>query len=400
MSNLQLKEVKPGDLITAADWNQMIRVLTDFDARLAILEASSSGGPVAITRLVYTPPLRRGQVLEIQGRNFGTSRGAQQVQFNNRFIIQYGEKSNDSILFVTVPTDLPDIGDEGRDVLLRVSNGASSDFRTIKIFPEEVPTSGNVVDLTWEGIDPNPLRPTQTAILTFKARSRTRNTERFDVTITISDKTLQAGKRLFTGETEVPDFRLNLKPLTDLPFSIRLPALPDSLANGQFRVFILFRSGEMVGSLTKDFEVGQSIIPPDPTIGVAPGRFEVLDSNGFPDSTAGRYEGETNTISLMAGRTGTMTMSSTFELQDKYEYRVKVISGTGWSATIGEGDRGFITIDQGDFAGGSPAQKDLAFALSVTEGADTSGEIEFAVQRQGEKRMKAVRMLLKWLKKG
>lgn len=395
MANLKLQEVKPGDLIKAEDWNQIIRLLNNFDERVTNLEASSIGGSVVITRLVYTPPLRMGHTLEIQGQNFGTSRGAQQVQFDNNFIVRYG-KSDDSTLFIIVPTDLPDIGENGRDVLLRVSNGASSDSRTIRIFPIDIPIAGNIVDLTFVSVDPNPLAANKAAKLNFTANSRAGNTAEFDVIITISDNTLQAGKRLFTGNTEVPNFRLKLQPLKDLPFSINLPALPASLANGQFRISILFRSGSMVGSLTRDYSVGTPIPEPDKTINIFPERMEVLDNNGFPDSNLGDYDGGSNTISLKAGRTGTMWIRATFEQEGTYDYWAKIIKGNGWSANIGGSDRGSITIDQGDFAGGSLAEKNIAFDLNlgtnITAGAN--GELEFTIQRQGENKLKAILMLL------
>ena len=381
MEDTDLPEVRPGDLISAVVWNQMVHLLRDYNARLKKLEAGSITGRVKIDRLVFTPPLRLGQILEIQGQNFGTSQGAQQVQFDSRLVFKYENGSNDTHLFVVVPTDLPDVKEEGKDVVVRVSNGASADQTMVKIFPMESTTPGNIVDLTWLNVVPNPIKTKTPTTLNFVARSRAGQQATFGVTITISDPTLNAGAKLFRGSTEITDLRLPLPSLTNVPFSISLPEVPEALANKTFKLFLLFRSGAMVGSLDREFPVEQTIQIPD-NIGVHPTRFEVLDSNGFPDESLGKYLAATNTIQLKASQTGTMFVATTFPEVGIYEYFIKVLSGAGWSANIGGSDHGSITLDAGDFAGVDTVTKDLAFELSATSVANPSGEVEFTVRRQ------------------
>lgn len=401
LQDLDLRDKLPGDLITAHDWNAVLDLLSDYDARLRLLEATSSGGPVFITRLVFTQPLRMGQTLEIQGRNFGVSRGAQVVQFDDRFIIQYGELSDDGHLFVTVPTDLPNITSEGRDVAVRVSNGGSSDVRTVRIFPIDVPITGNVVDITWTGVSPNPLPAGQSGgRLDFEARSRAASTIEFDVTIQISNAVLQAGARLVVGGVERPDFKISLPSLTDTSFSITLPTIPSSLVHQHFTTTVIMQSGTMFGSLSQDFPVGDVIIAPDEGITVNPDRMEVLNAQAVVDPNLGVYDAATNTIRLVAGRQGTMKMASTYETTHahpatgNYQYCVRNVTGTGWSANIAGAACAMVQVDAGDIGADGRGRKTLGFTLVLAAGTTTGGEIEFTVVRQGNDNPRVVAMHL------
>src|SRR5262245_64952359 len=117
--------------------------------RITELEGASTGDHVTITGLVFINPLHMGDHLEIQGHNFGYSKGAQRVRFDNVEITEFRIGSSDTRLIVTVPT-FTDIPEGGRPVTLTVANGVTSDTRSLTITPANTPVSGNLVDVVWE----------------------------------------------------------------------------------------------------------------------------------------------------------------------------------------------------------------------------------------------------------
>src|SRR4051812_36923367 len=100
----QLQHVSPGDLITAADFNDFIDVLNTSVARIEALEAGVQPGTgLAITQLIPGGPYRVGDTLQILGRNFQFTIGAHRVFFNSTQVLNFLPTSTDSKLEFVIP---------------------------------------------------------------------------------------------------------------------------------------------------------------------------------------------------------------------------------------------------------------------------------------------------------
>src|SRR5687767_3229371 len=116
-----LEKVQKGDLITALTWNSLIDKLNDMNTRLTALENQdgSGGTDVVITELIPGGLLTIGDDLEIRGRNFAYSRGAQRVYFNSTRAVTFREGSSDARLLIEIP-DVPEVTEAGTPVALTV----------------------------------------------------------------------------------------------------------------------------------------------------------------------------------------------------------------------------------------------------------------------------------------
>jgi hypothetical protein len=142
--------VKPGDLITAVYFNQ---VLGSFDTRISALESSigASGGAMVITGLSPSGPLHMGDTVTVLGQNFGlpsqaivTVAGV--TVTGSSFLPGSG---NDALIFEIPP--VPDIPPLGQTVMLTVSNptSAASPYSFLLLpFTLTIPTGQLTVTMT------------------------------------------------------------------------------------------------------------------------------------------------------------------------------------------------------------------------------------------------------------
>jgi hypothetical protein len=122
MSNFN--PVKPGDLITAAYFNQ---VLGSFDTRISNLEASiGTSGAIVITGLSPSGPLHMGDTVTVLGQNFGLpSQVIVSIGGVNVSGSSFLPGSGNNALVFQIPS-IPDIPPLGQTVIMLVSNSTSA----------------------------------------------------------------------------------------------------------------------------------------------------------------------------------------------------------------------------------------------------------------------------------
>src|SRR5215831_4917180 len=120
---LNLKRVKPGDLITADVMNTIMDALDSLDSRIG----GTTGTAVRIDHLEPSDTIQVGKDLKIFGSNFQYSIGGQRVFFDSFGVMAYKVGSSDSLLIVTVP-DLGPLPSQGKLLTVTASNLTTSDF--------------------------------------------------------------------------------------------------------------------------------------------------------------------------------------------------------------------------------------------------------------------------------
>lgn len=378
ISSEELERVRPGDLITAAWMNEVIDTVNELRLRVASLEGVEDDRLV-ITDLVFAGTLRLGDPLEIRGENFGFSRGTQQVKFDNTIITEYRAGSSDTRLLVRVPAFSP-FPEEGRDVLLTVSNESSSARRTLSILPADQPVSGNLVDVLWETVVPNPVSIGTRVRLGYRLRSRVGATRTFTINPVVSRAELNTGIEVRDeDDVLIPSRQIQLGSLQERLFFVILPIVPPSVTTGtSLTVTVSAVSGGVTGSDSRSFIVGTAITPSDPAITLSPTNFSAVDDAGLPAPGDGSYDAATRTIGLRPGAFGTMDLEATFEVVGTYSVTLNPTGlVTGWTRTLTTGPS--IVIEENDLDDG-PAQRPIRFNLQVTGSAPVS-QVEVIVQR-------------------
>jgi IPT/TIG domain len=158
MSTL-FQRVQPGDLITAAEMNDLFDEIESLEARVTALETGTGTptttiSPVTITS-VSPDPVQVGATLTITGTNFGVSTAGNTVLFDDVPAFSTLAGSSDTLLIVVVP-DIPGLPAGGGSVALHVSNALFSASRTIHVHPAPIPQQGTV-DIIFDGVTPDPI---------------------------------------------------------------------------------------------------------------------------------------------------------------------------------------------------------------------------------------------------
>jgi hypothetical protein len=139
-----LNPVRPGDLITAAGWNQVIDDLVSLEARVAALESGPTG-PV-ITSTSPSGQITVPSLLTIVGRNFVTPvNGQNTVSIEGVTINTFIAGSNENMLII----DLPTFAGLPKTVQMTVSNryGTSAPF-PLQLAPAPLPPPTGTTGLT------------------------------------------------------------------------------------------------------------------------------------------------------------------------------------------------------------------------------------------------------------
>ena len=380
-SEEQLRRVRPGELITAARMNELIDAVNDLLTRVTDLEGEEDNR-VVITDLAFAGTSRLGDPLEIRGRNFGFSRGTQQVRFDDRVITEFRAGSSDTQLLVRVPIFSP-FPEEGRNVLLTVSNESSSARRTLSILPGDRPVSGTLVDVLWETVTPNPVVAGSTVRLGYRLHSRVGATRTFTINPVVSRSELNTGIQILNEhDVPLPTREIQLRNEEEKLFFIVLPAVPSALTSGTvFNVTVSAVSGGVTGSDSRAFTVGTSITPSDPAITLSPISFSAVDDAGIEVPGDGSYDAATKRIGLRAGAFGRMQLEATLSVAARYNVTLTPSGlSDGWTRTLDTGAT--IDIEENDLRNG-PAQRPIRFNLQDTAAAPDS-TVEVVVQRVGQ----------------
>lgn len=382
---MSIKEVQPGDLITASSWNLMVKKVLELEIKVNELLATGIGVSPVITQILPpSPPAvwRAGGSVEIHGRNFGFSRGAQLVTFDGVLVTAFKDGSSDTLLLIDIPP-IPGLPENGKIVTLVVANGFGSTSRQMFILPVDIPITGAVIDVFWESVSPNPITPGVPVFIGYRLRSRAPVTATFTINPQILSPAGIGAPQVFNTLTQENTSRqIQLATMESRSFFVRIPSIPEGVT--VFELKVAATAGQAIGSDVRDFPINSLIILPDPTIALTPLNFEAIDSTALPDPTGGSYSHADRTIHVRQDRSGIMSLRAEFQNTGIYEFQVISIGpANGWAVGLTETPEN-ITIDAADFSGGATvaAETPKFFVAPPPAGTTSSAQVEFRVFRQ------------------
>jgi hypothetical protein len=384
---MTLDHVRPGDLITAEQMNRLLDEINSLDTRVATLEnGAGAGNAVQITSIIPAGgigmPIRVNDELQILGLNFGYSKGAQRVYFDNKRVDEYRVGSSDTRLVVPVPS-LPDLPNAGRLVVLRVENGPQFDTQNITVLPILQTLTGDV-DVIWLDIpgnpDPNPVVPSQSATFAYQLRSRANLTALYTITptVTVMSGTVPAGlanpQVLDGSRNNIASRQVSLDPGQTRSFFIRIQTVPSGTNGLAFNLNVSAGAGGISGSDQRPFIVGTPVEPSDPAIQLVVSNFE--PATNFNDST--------NEIRLNEGVIGTMNYLATFTDAGTYHITFELSAGsTNWE--VGPGDTPLLSAGVYGYTETNPnVTENAQFKVRANSGASSTGQVIFTVKRAGQ----------------
>jgi hypothetical protein len=360
--------VKPGDVIDATQWNNVLSAVEYLYGQLSTVTTSN----VVISGFMPPNSVTVGDQLSILGQNFQYSIGATSVYFENVQISSFLPGSSDTQLYLTVP-NVPNLPPAGRPVTITVYNRTSNAQQSITVVPEPLPLSGFV------DVVPGTTGVAQAGVpanYQFTLNSRVNQTAAF----TISGVTDQQGWTIQTLASDMSvlnNGQLNLVPYQPQQVYIQLTAPPGVASGVVFNLTVNVSVGNSVFGTTGPIQhtTGQADVQPDTsiTIGQASGNPPANLQNG-------------STISAAVGTLVVITVPTTFTFTPAAAYTVTLAPvGTlaNWTVNLQYPSGTPGTSSSGTFTPPVGNVQNLVFAVQPGAGASASGLMQLSIQRQG-----------------
>lgn len=138
----EIQPVRPGDVISAAAWNDLLNQLDDLNSRLSALE---TGGPGSSGSIItsFSPPsqIEVGKELTVFGQ-FDFPPSVNSVTVDSVPILTFRPGSNDSQLLFLVPTGITIPASGSKSAKVRISNSigvGEKSYLLLKAIPSSVP---------------------------------------------------------------------------------------------------------------------------------------------------------------------------------------------------------------------------------------------------------------------
>ncbi|MEV5409790.1 IPT/TIG domain-containing protein [Thermopolyspora sp. NPDC052614] len=329
-----IARVRPGDLIRAEDFNLILDRLADLAERVTKLEGTPGTGAPRITGITPAVP-RVGDEMRITGSDFGLATGAARVFFDTVVLGTFAAGSSDNLLVFQVP-EITGLPDEGRPVVLQVSNRVATVTRTITVLPRLVAPGGRV-DLIYDRpLAPRPIGGEE-FVLAFRLRSRTGVPLTMDIVATVSDPLMQRGTQIRDSAMKpVRSGQVTVAANREETFFVALQIPARTPAGTRFSVSVRAKAPGLesaVGPL--DFEVEAAAPIPDRDIQLN------LDGADPPHVLDG------TTITLPPGGFAEVVVSAVFERVGTYI--IELSKAPGWGVDPSFPPGGFVieTTDLG-----------------------------------------------------
>jgi hypothetical protein len=393
-----LNKVQPGQIITSDLWNLAV------DAINELLQAGQTAGiQIRATAPDGTTadPIRVATVLQITGQSFGYSVGQARVSFEADFGTftvsqdQFMTGSSDSRLVFVVPA-MGGLPPAGATLTLRVSNGVSSDIKSVVVMPLIIALQGDVF-VNWRSDipnpSPNPLVPSTAgapgppADFAYQIQTGINMPATFDLSVDIPEASVAIPPEL-VGSIQILDpgnqnqpvanNRLQLGKNDGRNILVRIPSLPAPFANATFSIRVRATSATVVGEDKRSFTVGATVTPPDPNIELQPtGALVINPTTGATDNTGtnGRLDG--TTISLRPTWQMHVLFNVTFKQAGSYDVSVAPKAGTtlhGWDPQLFSTLANYPSINANE-------SRPMQFTVTAATGADATGSVVFRVKR-------------------
>lgn len=375
--------VRPGDLITAVFFNDLLAEIASLEARLTLLEGTiTPTGDIVISSInppgTQAAPMRELNEVRIAGANFRLAVGAVRVFFDQTPVLNFKPGSNDSLLIFDVPNLPGNLPLAGQLVVLRVENGNSSTTRNVLVTPAVQDLQGDVDVIFRDDIPnpaPNPLAINQQALFAYRLRSRANLETSFQVTPSTSRTDLQPLLSVLDfNQNVIADGQIRLLPGEERSFFVRISSIPAAADNVTFTLTVAGESGAVVGGDGRPFTVGQVTQPQDPNIILGSPRFSATDSSGH-DVPNASFDVATNTLRLPRGVQGALDFDVTFVNQGTYQITAVAGAGTtGW--TIHAVPSSFIEQEANQ-------QETPRLTARSNSTSSATGQINYTIKREG-----------------
>lgn len=366
--------VRPGDLIRADDYNQLITVINDLTDRVSRLE-SSVGGPTGdgapVVEAISPTPARLGDTILISGRQFDFGIGAARVAVDGLSVTLLAGSSDTTLIF-----QLPLIAgfpQGGRPVALVISNALTSTTRSILILPE-LPQPQGSVSIQFQDTQPATITADQQCVFHYRLVSGANLPVTLTVNPTASVAAWQAGLQILddTG-APVPSRRLTVGALLTRDFFVRVPQLTGAAT--QFTLSVAAQGqGLVADSGSQGFVIGQAgTQDPDTRMSVT----AVIRTGQGPDPLSG------SAITLKTGERAEVDLVLQFSRIGRFDFAAVLPPGSGWAVAQIPPP---IDVAAGDIAATGPqAGWATVPALFVITAPDSAGSADLVVslQRQG-----------------
>jgi hypothetical protein len=383
---MPLDKVNRGDLISA----DLINALID-EIEILKQQIGHTGSAPVIALITPSSDLHIGDALDIRGENFRVTQGAQLVTFDGVLVTAYKSGTTDTRLFINIP-DIPGIPEAGKNVDLVIANGIGSTSRPLLIQPPELALEGDIVDVFWDDINPNPMMPLLPASINYRLRSRAGQTATFTLVPTILTAGWPNNAQILIDGAVSSTGQVQLARLQEKAFTVRIPLVPTLPPNATVEIRVTATVGRAIGSDQRSFTIGQVTVPADNTFSVAPQSFTVLNERGLPDPQGGSYNDATGTIQAKPGKSGLMGVRVEFTQIGIYDYTLEHVgtAPVGWAVGFSGADpnqpsQTSQTIEQSDFSGGAtrvPRTTSIRVTTAAND-ASANGEIRLRIQRRG-----------------
>ena len=360
---LNLKRMKPGQLIRADDINQLMDALDSLDAKVG---ATSTG--VVISQLIPSDQIQVLQDLRIVGSNFQYSIGGQKVFFDSVPAVTYELGSTDSLLIVQVP-DLGVLPSGGKKVTVSASNLTSSDSRQITVVPLPNPVSGPVkVDPGTPS--PNPIAQNAIADFPFTLTSGANLPATVGLTAKIGGQSWQNLVQILDANKNViPDGSIQLVPNIPTNVFVRINTVPNNSNGTVFTLTLSVNSGGVTGSSgITSYTVGQT---------------SNQDSSIHLQLTSPQITG--GVLSVKAGKSQPVVFQLTVDNTDNYTISVSGVgTTTNWQFALNIPTPDLGSTTQRTMKISTTDVLSLNFGVfAAATGAVSGGQVQFEVQRVG-----------------
>jgi len=362
--SIDIQQVQPGDLITASFVNGVIDALRDLDARLDALEQPvgsppTQSGSIEVDSIVPST-VTEGDLITINGHNFGSTLGDSIVTFDNVPPAQI-QSFSDTAIVCKVPgipsLDVPN-PPTSVSVAVEVSNFVTSATRFITVQPFKAPIAGSL-EIVYQDASPDPLTAGVDNDFTFLLTSNASQSTTVTLTPTLTGAAwpvtlLNASKQPLTGNA------ITLGSGANATFIVRV-SVPTGTNGTAFQVGV---SGSTPGLATASsgnqaFTVGQ-FADPDKTFTLAP--TTTTPSNALSGTT----------LSAKVNTEVDLNFDAEFTVPDTYAVTLALVppAAPGWTTDIGTppkdpNNQHVISVSQNDInaAAGGHVPKTITIAV-------------------------------------
>lgn len=330
--------VQPGDLITAAHFNQLRLFLQSLDARVSSLEAAQEDeDALVILNILPTGVIRTGDEMTILGRNFGTP-DENVLRIAGVQVTQFKPGSDDTVLILDVPP-IAGLSPNGQVVTLTLSNPRGFVSEEIFLQPGTSSILTASFNITYVGqAEPGDITPGDSHVFLFNVVALTSRAASYGLSATC-DQGWQAVVVAEDGSVVSP-------PLVTIPqspppegttrtFGVRVSVPEDAESGTVFQVGLGISAVEnplQAGGRTMAFEVGAE--PEEPSTAIVVSTEFVIP----PGQRVG------DIVQVPVGATAVVRLQVEVEQEGEYEVQTPEVEGdpnARWTAALQVADPSF-----------------------------------------------------------